>query len=99
MAEFSVPGPLNEGCLYDYLGFDPMRAQARQAFRFREWWLWDFDLIELRAQIKQQLCIKAGADLAGESKVITFVVADQKRAEADSPALRIGEATDDELLG
>ena len=99
MAEFSVPGPLNEGCLHDYFWFDPMRAQTRQAFRFGEWRFLDFDLIELRAHIKQQLRIKARSDLAGKSKVIAVVVADQERAETDSLALRIGEATDDELLG
>src|SRR2546422_301340 len=98
MAQLAVHRPLDEGDLDDDLGPRPVRAQARQPFRSGEGRLWDLEAIQPRAQIEQELCVEAGADLAGEHEVVTVEVPDEQRAEADPRALRIGEAADHELL-
>jgi hypothetical protein len=53
----------------------------------------------LCAQIEQKLRIEAGADFAGEDKVVPFVITNQESAQACAFALRFGEAADHELLG
>ena len=91
--------PLNEADLHDDLGLDPMGAQAREADCFSKRRLFDCDLIELASQVEQKVCIKAGADLAGEDEIIAVVITNQQSAQADSFALGIGEAADYEFLG
>src|SRR5436190_4285168 len=98
MTKFVVFGPLDEADLHDRLRTHPVCAQAREADGFGEGRFVDFDLIELGAQVLEEPGVEAGANLAGEHKVVAVVITDQQSTEADSIALRIGETTDDEFL-
>ena len=98
MPQLAVHRPLGERDLHDDLRPHPVRAQARQAVGLRERRRRDFELVEPRAQLEQQLGVEARADLAGEHEISPVEVADEQRAEADAAALRIGEAADDEFL-
>src|SRR5262245_4462580 len=98
VAELVVHGPLSERDLHDDLRCHPVRAQARQPLRLREWRLVDFQAIEPGAKIEQQLGVEAGADFPCKDEVVAFEVSNEQRTETDSRALRIGEAADDELL-
>ena len=84
MAKLSVDCPFDEGHLHDDLRANPVRAQARQSFRFGKWRRRTFDRIEPRPQIQQELRIESGADLSGKDEIILVVVADQQGAQADS---------------
>ena len=94
MTELAVLGPLNEAYLYDDLRTHPVGAHAWQADGFGRRRRLYFDLIELCAEVEQQLGIKAGTDLSRKDKDIAFIVPDEQSAEADAFPLRIGEATD-----
>ena len=68
--------PLNEADLHYDLRTDPVSAQAREADGFGEWRVLDLQCVELAAQVKQELRVKADADLAGKYKVWFRVVID-----------------------
>jgi hypothetical protein len=70
VAELAVLRPLDEADLNDDLGTDPVGAQAREADGFGEGWFWNLEFVELGAEIEQQLCVKAGANLAGVDKLL-----------------------------
>src|SRR5687767_4637050 len=98
MPELAVHGPLDETDLHDDGRSDPVGAETGKALGLRERRLRDFERVEPRAQVEQQLCVETGADLAGKDEVLSFVIADEQGAEADARALRIGEPADYELL-
>ena len=58
----------------------------------------DLDGIEARAQFQQQFRVEPGADLAGEYEIVLLEISDKQGAQADPPALRIGESADHQLL-
>ena len=70
MTKLVVLGPLDEADLDDDLRTDPVSAQTRQTDRFGKGRLRYFERVELLAELKQQLSIEAGADLAGENELI-----------------------------
>src|SRR3569832_1412029 len=98
MAQLAVDGPFDERDRDFYLWVYPVRPEPWQAARFREWRFRNFDRVEPLAQIDEEPAVDAGADLAGEGELSLVVMPDEQRAEADTRALRIGEAADDELV-
>src|SRR5688500_4108490 len=98
VTQLAVHGPFGERDLNHHLGKHPVRAQALEADRFREWRRGERQPVEPRTKVEQQLRIEPGPDLPRKDEVVAFVVADEQRAETDADALRVGEAADDELL-
>src|SRR5688572_13465881 len=99
MPKLSMAGPFHEGDLHDNLGAHPMRAQFRQSDGFRERRSLDLETVQLRAKAQEERGVEAGSHLARENKIVSVEVADEQRSQSHSPALRIGEAADHELLG
>src|SRR3954465_4465760 len=99
MPQLVVHRPFDERHLDDDLRADPVGAEARYPRGFRERRLRDLERIQARAKVEQQPGIEAGADLAGKHEVVALDVPDEQRTEADTSALRIGEAADRQLLG
>src|SRR5215216_4938210 len=91
-------GPLNESNLHGDLRLYPVRAQSRQTFGYSEWRFWNFEFVELFAQIQEQFRIESSSDLSRENEVVTFVITNQQRAQADALALRIRKAADQKIL-
>ena len=54
-----------------------MGAYAWQADGFGKRRRFGFELIELGAEVEQQLGIKAGAELSGKDEVIAVIIANQ----------------------
>src|SRR5215467_10944735 len=98
MAQLAVCGPLDERNLHDDFGSHPVCANARQSFGFREWRVWDLELVQPSTKRQQQFRVEAGADFAGEDEIILIEVAYEQRAETDAAALRICESANDEFL-
>src|SRR4051794_22360829 len=97
MPELAVHRPFDEPDLHDDLGTNPM-AMARQAFAFRERRRLDGQRVETFSEFEQELGVETRADLPGKSEVVTVVVADEQRPEADARSLGICETADDEFL-
>src|ERR1700722_19655913 len=98
VAELAGRRPFREADLADEFGPHPVHpgpgqcAPAERRLRL-------FQCGEGRVQARQLGLVEAGADLAGVGELARFVViADEQGAEAGPAALRIGEATDHELL-
>src|SRR5438034_6703542 len=98
MPELSMHRPFNEADVHNNLRTHPMCPQARQPDSFGKWWLRYLQMVQLCAQIQKQFGVEAGADLSGEDEVVSFKVTNQKRPEANTLALRIGEPTHNEFL-
>src|SRR2546428_223587 len=98
MAQLTVHSPFDEGYLHNNFGQDPMCANTWQPFRFREGRLRDFEFVQPRAQVQQELRVETGADFAGKDEIIPIEVPHEQRAETDAAALRIRESADDKLL-
>src|SRR5262249_10120423 len=97
-AQLAVPRPLDERHLHDDLRSHPVPPATRQAVAAREGAGRLLQRVEALAQLEQQTCVEAGADLAREDEVGAGEEADQQRAQADETALRLREAADDQLL-
>src|SRR5688572_28732442 len=98
VAKLAVHGPLDEPALHDDLGLDPVRAHARESYGFGERRRFHLEAVPLLPEVEQHARVAAGADLTGEDEVVTLVVADEQRAEADAGPLRVGEPAHHELL-
>jgi len=85
--------------LHDDLWAHPVSAYAWQSDGPGKRRLSNLDLIELRTQLEQQCGIKAGSNLACKYKIPVVIIANEQSAQADSFPLRIGESTDNKLLG
>src|SRR5437899_44776 len=99
MPQLAVLRPFDEGHLHDDPRLYPVRPQLRQPLRSRERRLGNLDAVESCTQLEQQLRVESCADLAGVDEVVSVIVADEQRTEADATALRIREPADDQLLG
>src|SRR5688572_5743230 len=98
MPHLAVSGPLEKGNLHHDLGLYPVSPDPRQAGCFREGSFGDLDRVQSPAQLEQQLRIEPRADFSREHEIVSFVVANEQRAEPDTSALWLGKSTDDELL-
>src|SRR5688500_10474896 len=105
MTQLAVHGPLDEGGLHDDVRTHPMRAQPGQPLRFRKRRRRYLERIEAAPQVEQQLRVEAGPDLSSEHEIRSLPgasrrveIADEKRTQSHASALRIGEASHDQLL-
>src|SRR5687768_3199321 len=98
MPQLAVHGPLDECHLHDNFRTHPMRAQPRQTYCLRKRRRRYLDRIEPPSQIEQKLSVEAGSDPSREYKIAAFVITDEQCAKTYSRALRIGKATNNQLL-
>src|SRR5688572_28536836 len=98
MAKLAMHRPFDERHLDYDLRSHPMRAHAWKTLGLGERRLRDLDGVQSRAQLEQQLCIEARADLSSEDELALLEVADQQRPQSHSGALGICKAAHDELL-
>src|SRR5262245_27595311 len=98
MPEFPVRGPFDERNLHDDFRANPMCAFARKSNELRERPVRGLERVELPSQIQEHPGVEAGSNFAGKGEFVTLVITDEQCAESDARAVRIGEATDEEVL-
>src|SRR5215472_548893 len=98
MPQLAMTGPFQECDLHHDLRPHPMRPQARQTGGFGKRRLRHFERIEARSKFAQQPGIEPRPELPSEEEILTFVIADEQRSQADTRALRIGKPADHKLL-
>src|SRR6266851_2065977 len=98
MSQLPMHRPLNKPNLHDNLRSHPVRAHLRQTDGSGKRRLRNLELIQLCAQIHEQLRVKTSSNLPCEHEVVTIEVANKQRAKTDTLALWICEPADDEFL-
>src|SRR5581483_4992363 len=97
-AQAAVARHLREADLSDELRAHPVDVPAREAGAVERRPVL-LEGREARGQLVQRGVVEAGADLARVAETAALVVvADEQRAEADTPAVRLGVPADDERL-
>src|SRR6185369_2255928 len=98
VTKFAMCGPFDKTDFDDDLRFDPVRAQSRETDGFGERRFRNLEVVQLCAQIKQQLRIKTGANPARKNELAVFIMTDEQRAESNTLALRISKTADDKVV-
>src|SRR5258705_11084690 len=98
MSQLPMHRPFDKPNLHDDLRPHRVRTHSRQTDGSSERRLRNLKLIQLRAQVQQQLRVETSSNLPCEDEVVTVEVTNKQCAKSDALALRICEPTNDEFL-